>query len=156
MNISKKYNDKFAERNVLNAQLKWYTDNQMWEKVIKYYIIKAERYGLDTAGLGKTFLNNFVFEIIFMHSNDTYQINKGIQWMEMLLKEQPNDPAGLDTYANLLYKTGRVTAAIALEEKAEKIEIESAKTQRRDPDPIYSETISKMKKGEPTWAKNND
>jgi hypothetical protein len=54
----------------------------------------------------------------------------------------PNDPTDIDTYANLLYKTGKAKEAIEWEEKA---------VQLSNHNPSLVATLEKMKKGEPTW-----
>lgn len=55
-----------------------------------------------------------------------------------------NEPAFLDTYANLLYKTGKKEEAIAMEQKA----LDASPENER---PGYQSTLDKMKKGEKTW-----
>jgi hypothetical protein len=61
----------------------------------------------------------------------------------------------MDTYANLLYKTGKRTEALQWEQEALKIA-----EARRNGDygeiyeshiKIFQETIDKMEKGQPTW-----
>ncbi len=53
--------------------------------------------------------------------------------------------AFLDTYANLLYKSGKKNKAIALQQKAIDASPENEKSG------IYRSTLDKMKKGEKTW-----
>ncbi len=57
---------------------------------------------------------------------------------------QKPDPASMDTYANLLYKLGRKTEAIAKETEALAL-AESADKKS------YQETLDKMKSGTKTW-----
>ncbi len=68
--------------------------------------------------------------------------------MEGVLRRNPNNENHMDTYANLLYKAGKVKEAIAWQEKALGI---AKKTQS-----IYIENLEKnltrMKSGVPTWA----
>jgi thioredoxin-related protein len=171
--IAQKYSKEVAARNILNAQLRWYEEKRDWPKVVKYTIQQKERYGLDTAGIGKSMLNNLIWELIFQHSNDKAALNKGIAWMELLIQAEPDQPEWLDTYANLLYKVGRKNEAITWEEKAilvvrEKInEIkEHTKTLETKAEVIFQndnikrlesqlqafqEVIAKIKQGEPTW-----
>lgn len=141
--ISKKYNVEYAERTVLNAKLRWYDYKKDWPEVIKYNIKKIEKYGLDTAGWGKAFLNNTIYYTIFMHSNNKVDINKGIKWMEIIINARPNNPQYLDTYANLLYKVGRVQEAIVWEQKAATISPRDEEIQNN---------LDKMKRNEPTWS----
>ena len=52
----------------------------------------------------------------------------------------------IDTYANLLYKTGKKKLAVQWEEKALKL------VKEKNEDTVgYAETLEKMKKGEKTW-----
>jgi thioredoxin-related protein len=149
--IINKYITLDAERIVLNAQLQFYDRKKDWSNLIKSYILKADKYGLDTTGLGKAMINNFVYEVIFMRTDNPSYLDKGIEWMEMLLQNESNDPAAMDTYANLLYKRGRKLAAVAVEEKAMKREQEQATKDNREADSIYKQTLQKMQKSEPTW-----
>jgi hypothetical protein len=57
-----------------------------------------------------------------------------------------NEPAFLDTYANLLYKSGNKEEAIATQEKAVAI----TKEKGEDAEELQS-TLDKMKKGVKTW-----
>jgi thioredoxin-related protein len=145
--ISRKYNKQFAKRTILNAQIKWFENKKDWRQVIKYNIKMIETYGLDTMGIGKTLLNNMIYYTIFMHATKKSNINKAIKWMEALLKSRPNDPAFIDTYANLLYKSGRAKLALVWEEKALKL---------RPSDSDISINYNRMKRGEPTWIGQND
>lgn len=153
--ISKKYNIDYAERTVLNAQIKWYEINKNWPEIVKYNVKKIENYGLDTTAMGRFFVNNIIWEVIFLHSNDRKTLDKGIRWMEILLEADSNRQNHIDTYANLLYKIGKVKDAILWEEKAIKIEEDNAAKLNIVPDKIYRETLEKMLRGEPTWIQVN-
>lgn len=149
--ISKKYNSNYAERTVINAQIRWYKSKKNWAELAKYYIKKIEKYGIDTTGFGKARLNDMIWEVVFLHSNDKMVINKGIELMEILVRADPGDAASHDTYANLLYKAGRTREAIYWEGKALTIEQNIAKESKTIPNKIYMETLGKMRKGESTW-----
>jgi thioredoxin-related protein len=143
--ITKKYDSSYAERTVLGAQLRWYNYKNDWPEIVKYNIKKIDTYGLDTVGWGKVFLNNMIWDVIFTHSNDKKALNKGIQWMEVLLKSDPNSPNHLDTYANLLYKIGRRQEALVWEQKAMALApLDDVKE--------FQDTYMKMKRGQPTWG----
>jgi hypothetical protein len=68
--------------------------------------------------------------------------------MKIVVKNKPVDCNYLDTYANLLYKAGKVEEAVAWECKAadtaEGIYIGLKET--------YKKTAQQMKRGEPTWG----
>lgn len=140
--VQKKYGRSYADRTVLNAQLRWYNYKKDWNGIVKYNVKKIEQYGLDTtSALGKAMLNNMVFEIIFKHSNDKAILRKATGWMEMVVKST-NDPIDIDTYANLLYKLGRRNEAVLWEQKAVTL---------APSDKEISDNMSKMKRGVPTW-----
>lgn len=150
--IQKKYGKDRAERNVLNAQIVWYTRKKDWVNSVKYNVEKIERYGIDTSSWGIFGLNNMVYDIIFEHSENPNVLLKAIGWMEKILPFVERDTAvihstswyaaGLDTYANLLYKAGRIDDAIKWQIKSVSFDRDNKELQ---------ENLEKMKKGEPTW-----
>lgn len=152
--VREKYGSNYADRTVLNAQLRWYSYKKEWPELARYSIEKMEKYGLDTAGAGKLLLNNMMWEVIFLHIHDVAILNKAIGFQAMIVKTYPDFLNGLDTYANLLYKAGRTREAIAWEEKALKLEEDNALRFKRAPAKEYQETLEKMKKGVPTWSQN--
>lgn len=77
---------------------------------------------------------------IFENSNDTMQLNKGLEWSHKSLLENPDDANNIDTYAMLLYKLGRKEEAIEWEQKAAAL------------DPNFSalqERVNNMKENKP-------
>jgi hypothetical protein len=92
-------------------------------------------------------VNNDCMEI-FRRAEDTNIINRGIYWMEQLFKSSFKsvlDVDYIDTYANLLYKAGKMDEAIYWEDKALKLS-ENAKD--------YVDVYNKMKQGLKTWPQN--
>jgi hypothetical protein len=140
--ISAKYNSEFADRNIIYAQLTWYEKKEDWNNLIYYHIHRIEKYGLDTVGLAKTYFNNVAYNFIFKHSTNKTELSKTINWMEEILKLDPNNAYMLDTYANLLYKTGSVYDAILIESKAASLNPNN--------DEIKT-NLDKMRKGVATW-----
>jgi thioredoxin-related protein len=139
--VSSKYNADYAMRTVLAAQIRWYEYKKDSNELVKYNVEKVEKYGLDTAGFGKIELNNMIYYILFRHSNDTAVLGKAIKWMDVIVTSEPDNPAFLDTYANLLYKTGRSEDALRIEQKALSF------AQDKD----IQDNYAKMKRGELTW-----
>jgi thioredoxin-related protein/tetratricopeptide (TPR) repeat protein len=80
---------------------------------------------------------------LFEHETDARMLNKAIEWSHSSFADN-NNPAFMDTYANLLYKAGRKQDAIKWEEKALKIAPKEEQSS-------YTEALAKMKKGEKTW-----
>lgn len=87
-------------------------------------------------------LNSFAWEI-FENCDDIACLQSAIAWSKKSL-ENGHNPAFLDTYANLLYKSGDKENAIIWQEKALEIVDEESKSQ-------FQNTLDKMKAGEPTW-----
>lgn len=85
-------------------------------------------------------LNQFAWKT-FEKITDKDALNKAAKWSELSYK-QTEEPAYLDTYANLLYKSGRKDEAITVQEKAVALS---------KGDKAMKDTLEKMKRGEPTW-----
>jgi thioredoxin-related protein len=143
-NITQKYGGEFSNRIVLSGQLNWYNYKKNWLALAKYNIEKIEKYGLDTAGIAKTFTNNMIWKVYFMHCNDIEQLKKAAKWMQVIVTADPYDAGNIDTYANLLYKSGYVSEAIKWEEIATKLWPDNKELQM---------AIGNMKNGEPTYVK---
>jgi len=140
--IAEKFGAGYAERTVLDAKIRWYNEKAEWPKASKYTIQKIERFGLDTIGIRKYFTNNTLYEVVFKHSNNRDELSKAARWMRTIVDMTPEDAENLDTYANLLYKLGRVKDALSFEEKAAAL--------RPDNEDIQT-SLKKMKRGQPTW-----
>jgi thioredoxin-related protein len=151
--IRHKYDLPTASRVVLSAQLRWYNEKKDWTNIVKYSILEKERYGIDTSGMGRLYLNNFVYEVIFKHSNDRAALNKGIKWMEQI-NHIAVTPGHLDTYASLLYKAGRFNEAIAWETKATKMDQAIAVKKGEKPNPNYQMLLQMMKERKRIWDLN--
>ncbi len=62
-------------------------------------------------------INNFAYDAIFKHSTNPEHIKIGLKWMEGVIRRNP-EPNHIDTYANLLYKSGKRHEAIIWQTKA--------------------------------------
>jgi hypothetical protein len=156
--IDKKYTFPVAERNVLAAKLFFYFKQERWPETVDAYIEKIEKSGLDTAdGLNQVSLNRQVWEIFFLHCNDSAKLLQAADWMLAIIQPAlkadniPNVVPWMDTYANLLYKAGRKEVAISWQQKAivlirNRFNKHWGKTIKE-----YEATLSKMQKGEKTW-----
>ncbi|NLU94874.1 thioredoxin family protein [Chitinophaga sp. Ak27] len=157
-NLQKQMAGKFDANRVknvlLDAQIRWYTVHKDINKVIKYTIQKIDMTGIDTTNdIKLAGINNFIYNYIFTHSDDPSILQKAIGWMEIIVNSSPKNYNWLDTYANLLYKTGKVNEAIHVEKKAlEAIEgvDKHISTYQRDLNQMNL-TLAKMKEGQPTW-----
>jgi hypothetical protein len=150
-NIKRKYNYHYAERNVINAKIRWYGLKRDWPELAKYNIEKINKYGLDTAGFGKFILNNMIWNVFVLHINDQKMLMKGLQWEEIIIRSNPSDLPAIDTYANLLYKIGKTQEAIKFEEMVANLEENEALKNKRRLDSEFRETLDKMIQGKLTW-----
>jgi type IV secretory pathway VirB3-like protein len=89
-------------------------------------------------------LNGFAW-MIFEKCDDMNCIMQALAWSKKSI-DMDEDPMFIDTYANLLHKTGNTKDAILWQQKA----ISLMKVQGEDTEE-YEETLEKMKKGEKTW-----
>ncbi len=89
-------------------------------------------------------LNSFAWTV-FEACDDMACVRQALAWSEKSLAKEA-DPMYLDTYANLLHKTGDSKQAIAMQQKA----ISLLKKNGEDPSD-YEATLEKFKKGEKTW-----
>jgi thiol-disulfide isomerase/thioredoxin len=152
--IKTKFDKSWATRNLIEAKIRWYGYNNIWRLNAKYNIAKIEKYGLDTSAMGRGFVNNMIWEVFFEHSNNKKRLKKASRWMVELIKSDPLEPVFLDTYANLLYKSGRKNEAIQQENKAALLEQNRASKNNSTANKVYIETLEKMKRGEKTWPES--
>nr|WP_295864693.1 sugar-binding domain-containing protein [uncultured Chitinophaga sp.] len=87
-------------------------------------------------------LNTYAWTV-FENISDPTHLSNAANWCQHMLKVD-NNPAYIDTYANVLYKAGKKDDAIATEEKA--VELAPASDKK-----TYQDILDKMKKGEKTW-----
>lgn len=153
--VKRKYNTKYAERNILEAKIIWNEAQQNFSYT-KFFIEKWEKYGLDTTNSQTDLRLNQVAWDIFNKISDKEQLNTALKWMpgvvrRSALRNPAWNAATTDTYASLLYKIGKKDQAIDLEEKA----IDIAKSSQYQT--LIKELqgrIDQMKKGEQTWSAN--
>lgn len=139
--ITRKYNRSYAERTILNAQIRWNRMKGDWTELVRGEVLKVDRYGLDTAGFWAIVgTNNMIYNDIFLHDTDKLILNKALDWMIVLLQKDPNNAEEIDTYANILYKVGRTEEAL----KWEKIAAASEK-------PDILKDFELMQSGQKTW-----
>jgi len=156
--IRKNYKGNYADRNVLDARVKWYETKQNWPAFLKSYFLYLEKYGIDTleSQLGSKYhynlVNLYCWVVVFEKTTDKRALQKALKAMEKVLSLK-NDCAYMDTYANLLYKLGKTKEALEWQERALQLAIQM----RRESDiKNNGERWEKMKKGKPTWPVENE
>jgi hypothetical protein len=140
--IAAKFDKQTAIRAVLKQKIRIYEKIKDTAALVSCYSALFEKVGMDTTHFGKMFTNNVNYYIFFLHTEDPVVLKKAIGWSEYVLSLEPNNGAFRDTYANLLYKTGRKKEAIDNE-------IQAAQDAPEDRD--IKANFEKMRKGERTW-----
>ncbi|QJB32624.1 thioredoxin family protein [Chitinophaga oryzae] len=137
-----------AKRIILDAKLRWYDDHQEWDSLIKYQIIRIDQITTKFQLFEAFAINNFVFDIILKKTNKPQYLQKAQKYLEKIIAEYPENHEAIDTYANILYKSGKPKEAIKSEERA--LLIAQSKNVKENIT-LYKETIKKMESGQPTW-----
>ena len=114
------YSTDYADRNILNAQVNYYRGLSGKEPYTKKYFLllneQYSKYGEKYLPLGG--INNIAWNL-FLHSDNREYLLMALRWSEKSI--QSSDPYYVhilyDTYANILYKLGRVSEAIDWEKK---------------------------------------
>jgi thiol-disulfide isomerase/thioredoxin len=140
-NVAKKY-PSYAYAATLRAKVMYYRVKEDFPAFTEAVTTLLNFEG-ETA-LEPQMLNGFAW-MVFEKCDDLHCIMHAIGWSKKSVELEP-DPMFMDTYANLLHKSGNTHEAIRWQKKA----IELLKEQGEDTDE-YEETLQKMEKGEKTW-----
>lgn len=137
-NVKAKY-PAVAEEVVLKTKVQYYSYTKDGPNAVANIVAYMKKYGHKA---NPETLNEYAWTI-FEKCNDQKCIEQALEWSKRSFKDQ-EIPAFMDTYANLLYKSGKKEDALAWEEKAlNKAEGDEKKN--------YETTLDKMKKGEKYW-----
>jgi thioredoxin-related protein len=118
-----------------------------WVNFGKYYAL----YYATAYSRSKFHINNISWTI-FERISDPKVLDVAVKTMKYDLEHfDQNDAVSYDTYANLLYKAGKKQEAILWESKALRLEEENTSKNNGKPNPVFAETLEKMKAGVPTW-----
>jgi thiol-disulfide isomerase/thioredoxin len=138
--VAAKY-PSLADEVILNAKVIYYNNQADWPAFSAAVTGYLKKYG-NKASADQ--LNNYAWTI-FENCDNITCINHALEWSKKSV-DLTNNPMFIDTYANLLYKTGKKALAVQWEEKALKL------VKEKNEDTVgYAETLEKMKKGEKTW-----
>jgi thioredoxin-related protein len=147
--ISKNYDFISAQRNALHGQVEYYKARKNRKKYIKYFIRQQEINGIESwqagAGVNRFNLNNNAVEV-FEYSNNKRELEKALSWSNHALSVA-DYPEFMDTKANLLYKLGKKSAALTLEEKSYALAPKNSD---------IASSYEKMKRGLPTWPTDDE
>jgi hypothetical protein len=147
--IKKKYNKEYADRNLLAAKIRWYGSYENLEGFLDNYIEKREKFGSDTTTWNDDWGVNEAAWLVFLYRRDSKSLNIAIKWIEGVIRRGFFTEWPLyDTYANLLYKSGRTADAIEWEEKAIRAANENDDQYSAE---AFKKTLKKIKSHIPTW-----
>jgi len=153
--ISSQFDKPRIERLIMDAKYDFYFKQKSWKKAAEAYIEKRKLVEIDTSDVMAIIgINQVSWNLYFLHIENRKMLRQAAEWMEITVKISPekdiNWAPHMDTYANLLYKSGRVKKAIEIETKV--IAYIKASKQEEELDMRgYEETLMKMRKGERTW-----
>jgi thioredoxin-related protein len=137
----KEYSQYNIEKDVQLFQVQVYTHFKKWDdlgRVVNNLVTKYQ----DALNPSQT---NQLAWTIFENVEDAQIVKSMLAPMKAAVeKTNEKDTALLDTYANLLHKSGQTDEAIQWQQKAVNLLSGDVKTQ-------YEEVLAKMKKGEKTW-----
>ena len=121
-----------------------------WDENADMQLTYYDKYSSKITGYDLWAMNNNLWGIFQVCKNKKILI-RAAKWSKFTISRGDTiieDPTNIDTYANLLYKAGKIQEGISWEQKA--LEIAS-----RDKDPSakgpYVEVLDKMRNGFPTW-----
>jgi len=145
--ISRIYGVPYAKKNVLQGQIEYYKAKKRWKRYIQYLIRQQEMNDIESrqAGLGITSadLNDNAYEV-FEYGSSKRELEKALSWVNRALTATNKPvPEFMDTKANLLYKLGKKSEGLVLEEKSYAL---------LPKDKEIAANYEKMKNGLPTWS----
>lgn len=155
--IRSKYNHRYADKLVEEARLAYLRGINNWQAFAtarnRQLTLWPPQPG---TGLGSDgwILNTQAWDA-FKSTTDTFVLQSALQWISVSLQSDPQNVQYLDTKANLLYKLGKVAAAITTEQQALQEETRQAHNSGFSKGGFsdeFAENIRKMKAGIPTWT----
>jgi thioredoxin-related protein len=138
-----KYNRYYAIRTIAGAKPPWAESQHNWVDYCRYLVHFVDTYLMPSKNTGAAqsyILNAFAWDI-FQHSKNAAELQSAISWSKKAVLMYPL-ASSIDTYANLLYKTGMIDLAIQWETIASQVD-----PKQKD----FADNIQKMKIHEPTW-----
>lgn len=123
-------------------RVQFFQRSKNWPKFQTAVLAYMDKYGKEVDG---STLNEFAWSV-FENCTDPDCVATALSWSKRSVDEtEGKNAAILDTYANLLYKTGKKEEAILTEQKAVSLVAANEKEG-------YQATLDKMQKGEKTWS----
>jgi len=146
--IAAKFPGSPWKRILFQEKADYYAGRKQWGECGKASYLLLKQYGNE---ISDEDLNNIAWEYIFLHSSSQKILREASKWMRNSIIRSPESIQyiSIDTYANILFKTGQQKKAIFWEQKA----IERAEKNKANPNEIlgFKRTLEKINKEEPTW-----
>ena len=146
--IKIRFPDYETDRLILKQEVEFFAHEKSWNQCATVSFDYLSKYGNQIYSQD---LNNICWYYLFLHSDNKKILLEGAKWMRTAIDKggASIDCRNLDTYANLLYKSGLVKEALKWERNA----LESASNANLKPEVVqmFRDTVEKMNSGEPTW-----
>lgn len=124
----------------LLQKVRFCNTNKLYKEDAEAAVEYLEKFG--DKNIGSIHVNNLSYSDIFLRCGDQKKLNVALIIMKKVVVKYPQTSYQLDTYANLLYKTGHYSEAIKYETEAIKYNLTNQE---------FSANLSKMKNRQPTW-----
>jgi hypothetical protein len=135
------YGPAYAHRVIVWIKVCYYKRQTNWELYLQSLLIYLREYGDYVHAVD---MNNYAWDI-FKHCTNPEDLAFGLSYsLRSLTTTEKLNPEFIDTYANLLYKSGKIAYAIVKETEA----LELADFSQKKP---YKDTLGRMKAGQRTW-----
>jgi thioredoxin-related protein len=149
----RKYKKVDAVRTMLQSKIDFYYKIKNWET---YSTLRSEQIRKYPPLTGKQdYFDNLNSQAwyVFLGCNDRKPLERALKWSERSIElEMPNPQPGLyDTYANILYKLGRIDEAIKYQSIAVEKNEELTKKTGRNWGADIADNLHKMLNRQPTW-----
>lgn len=128
-----------GEEILLKSKVIYFMNKKEWENYGESLALYIQKFKRRIMGFE---INNYAWKV-FLYVNNKKVLNEALSWSKLLI-DGSRIPPYLDTYANLLYKLGKRKEAIEIEEEVMNITPADNRIE-------FEATLSKMRKGEPTW-----
>lgn len=142
---------KLGEETFLQSQVLYSINNEDWELFGKVASQWFHKYGQKRKWISANLLNNLVWKA-FEKGTSKKALEGALVLSASTIHMNANSSEGagmLDTYANILYKLGRVKEAIAFEERA--LVIANRDKNEKVISAAIKSNLMKMMKGDKTW-----
>jgi hypothetical protein len=139
----------FTRQIVMSLKVDISHEKKEWEKFGKLKLNYYDAFAKNFNHNDSFFMNNDLMEI-FRKCSDETTLLRAAEWSKYTLDVVlgSNNPDATDTYANLLYKAGKIREAIEIQKMAVQLISRSKRQDKAD----FTKNLEKMKLGIPTWS----